>query len=179
MTSGNFNTWLGAILSALLVMFGLRTIIMESKPEGPPAKPGYVVAEMKETVATAEPAKTEQPDPPIAEALHKADADNGQKLTKPCIACHSFEKGGATKVGPPLYGVVGRKVAAMDGFAYSDGLKALGGNWDYGNLYKFLANPKVAVPGTKMGFAGYPKFDNRADVIAYLRGLSDSPVPLP
>jgi len=180
MNSGTFNKWLGALLSAALLMFALRTIIMESKPEGPPAKPGYDVAEMKEAPAgTAAVTAPAVPDPPVAEALKKADVDSGSKLSKPCQACHSFDKGGANKVGPNLWGVVGRKVGGVDGFAYSDGLKAMGGNWDYDHLYKFLANPKGMVSGTKMGFAGYPKFDNRADVIAYLRTLADSPVPLP
>jgi cytochrome c len=178
MNSGTFNKWLGAILSAALLMFALRTIIMESKTEGPPAKPGFDVAEVKEGAAGAAEAPAVA-DPPVADALKKADADNGSKLTRPCQACHTFEKGGANKVGPNLWGVVGRKVASIDGFAYSDGLKAMGGTWDYDQLYKFLANPKGMVAGTKMGFAGYPKFDNRADVIAYLRTLSDSPVPLP
>lgn len=180
MHSGTFNKWLGAILSAALLMFGLRTIIMESKPEGPPAKPGFEVAEMKEAAvgaATAEAAP--QADPPVAEALKKADVENGNKLTRACQACHSFDKGGPNKVGPALWGVVGRKEGSVDGFAYSEGMKAMGGNWDYAALYKFLANPKAAVAGTKMGFAGYPKPENRADVIAYLRTLSDSPVALP
>ena len=179
MTSGNFNTWLGAILSALLVMFALRTIIMESKPEGPPAKPGYAVAEMKERTGAAAPAASDQPDPPIAVALKKADADSGTKLARACQACHAFEKGGASKVGPPLWGIVSRKVANVDGFAYSDAMKKKGGDWGYDELYKFLANPKGVIAGTKMGFAGYPKPDNRADVIAYLRTLADTPVPLP
>lgn len=178
MNSGSFNKWLGALLSAALVMFGLRTIIMESQPEGPPAKPGYQVAEIKEGAAAAAPAAA-QADPPVADALKKADADNGQKLTKPCQACHDFAKGGPAKVGPNLWDVVGRKVAGMDGFAYSDGLKAMGGTWDYDHLYKFLANPKSMVGTTKMSFPGYPKPEDRADVIAYLRTLSDSPVPLP
>jgi len=180
MNSGTFNKWLGALLSAALLMFGLRTIIMESKPEGPPAKAGYEVAETKESAAGG--AKVEEaalPDPPVADALKKADADTGKNLTKPCQACHSFDKGGANKVGPNLWSVVGRKVASVDGFAYSEGMTAMGGAWDYDHLYKFLANPKAYVAGTKMGFAGYPKFDNRADVIAYLRTLSDNPVALP
>ena len=180
MNSGTFNKWLGAILSAALLMFALRTIIMESKTEGPPAKPGFEVAEMKEAAGGAAAGETPAaPDPPVAEALKKADADNGNKLTRPCQACHSFDKGGANKVGPNLWGVVGRKVASVDGFAYSDAIKTMGGTWGYEQLYKFLASPKTMVAGTKMSFAGYPKFDNRADVIAYLRTLSDSPVPLP
>jgi cytochrome c len=178
MNSGTFNKWLGAILFATLLMFGLNTIIMESRPEGPPAKPGFEVAEVKETAAGAA-ATPAAADPAIADALKKADADSGQKLTRPCQACHTFDKGGAAKVGPNLWGVVGRKVASTDGFAYSDDLKKMGGDWDYDHLYKFLANPKGMVAGTKMGFAGYPKWQDRADVIAYLRTLSDSPVPLP
>ena len=180
MNSGSFNTWLGAILSAALLMFGLRTIIMEAKPEGPPAKAGFEVAEMKEGAGAATAAATgDQAAPPVADALKKADADSGNKLSKACQACHSFDKGGANKVGPPLWGVVGRKVASIDGFTYSEAMKAKGGNWGFDELYKFLASPKGVIPGTKMGFAGYPKFDNRADVIAYLRTLADSPVPLP
>jgi len=180
MNSGTTNKWLGAILSAALVMFGLRTIIMEATPEGPPAKPGFQVAEMKEGEGgAAAPAEKPKADPPIADAMKKADADNGSKLTRPCQACHDFTKGGPNKVGPNLWGVVGRKVAGVDGFAYSDAMKAKGGNWGYDELYKFLANPKGVVAGTKMGFAGYPKPEDRADVIAYLRTLSDSPVPLP
>ena len=180
MHSGSLNKWLGAILSAALLMFGLRTIIMESKPEGPPTKAGFEVAEIKEGAAGATAAAAaEQPDPPIADALKKADADNGNKLTRPCQACHSFDKGGANKVGPNLWAVVARKTASIDGFAYSDAMKAKGGNWGYDELYKFLANPKGVVAGTKMGFAGYPKPGDRADVIAYLHTLADTPVPLP
>jgi len=153
---------------------------MESRPEGPPAKAGFEVAEMKEGAAgAATPEAAPVADPPVAELLKKADLDNGNKLTKPCLACHSFDKGGPNKVGPALWGVVGRKEGAVDGFAYSEAMKGMGGNWDYAALYKFLANPKAAVVGTKMGFAGYPKFSDRADLIAYLRTLSDSPVPLP
>ena len=179
MNSGTLNKWLGALLSAALVIFGLHTIIMESRPEGPPAKAGYVVAEAKEAAGGAAAEAPAQPDPPVADALKKADADSGQKLTKPCQACHDFTKGGPAKVGPNLWGVVGRKVASTEGFAYSDGLKSMGGVWDYDHLYTFLANPKAMVATTKMGFAGYPKWQDRADVIAYLRTLSDSPVPLP
>ena len=179
MNSDTFNKWAGAILSALLLMFALRTIIAESKTEGPPAKPGFEVAEAKESDGKAADAKPAQADPPIAVALKTSDLDVGKGLIRPCQACHSFDKGGANKVGPNLFGIVGRKVAAADGYAYSDAMKAKGGAWGFGELYTFLANPKGVVPGTKMTFAGYPKFEDRANLLLYLRSLADSPVAMP
>ena len=181
MNSDSFNKWAGAILSAMLLLFALRTIIKEMSPEGPPAKAGFEVVAMKETAGgAAEAAVTPaQPDPVIAVAMKTVDVDTGNKLTRPCQACHSFDKGGPNKVGPNLWGIVGRKVASIAGFTYSEAMKSKGGNWGYDELYKFLANPKGVVAGTKMGFAGYPKFDDRANLLSYLRTLSDAPVPMP
>lgn len=180
MHSDSFNKWAGAILFAVLMLFALGVIIKETASEGLPEKPGFVVAELKEVTGAAEaPAAAAIPDPLFAVAMKAADVDTGSKLTKACQACHSFDKGGANKVGPNLWGIVGRKVASIDGFAYSEAMKGKGGNWGYEELYKFLANPKANVVGTKMGFAGYPKFEDRASLISYLRTLSDSPVPLP
>jgi cytochrome c len=180
MTTNNFNTWLGAILSALMVMFALRTIIAESKLEGGHEKPGYEVAELKdEAGGKAAPEAPKQAEPAVAVALKTADADAGKSLTKACAACHSFEKGGPNKVGPNLYGIVGRKPASHEGYTYSEAMKAKAGNWGYEELYAFLAAPKAVVPGTKMSYAGLPKFEDRANMLAYLRTLSDAPVPLP
>ena len=180
MNSDSFNKWAGAFLSALLLMFALRTVINESKPEGPPAKAGYEVAEAKEGSAEAAvPTAPAQPDPPVAVALKTTDADAGKGLTRACQACHSLDKGGPNKVGPNLWNVVGRKAASIGGYAYSDAMKAHGGSWGYDELYKFLAAPKKVIVGTKMTFAGLPKFEDRANLLTYLRTLSDAPVPLP
>ena len=137
----------------------------------------YKIEVPKEAAAGVE-AKAE-PEKPIGTMLASANVQQGQEIAKKCQACHSLEKGGPNKVGPDLYGVVGRPVASHEGFEYSDALKKLGGDWDYDKLNKFLTNPKADVPGTKMTFAGLPKEGDRADVIAYLRTLSDNPVPLP
>ncbi len=180
MQSNNFNTWLGAILSALMVMFALRTIIAESKGEGAPEKAGFEVAELKDNAggkAAVEAPKV--PDAPIAVAMKTSDADVGKTLSKACQACHSFDKGGANKVGPNLWGVLGRKPASHDGYVYSDAMKAKAGNWGYEEIYAFLAAPKAVLPGTKMTYAGLPKFEDRANVLAYLRTLADAPVPMP
>ena len=120
-----------------------------------------------------------QEDPPLPPLLAKADAAKGQADTKVCQACHNFEKGAGPKVGPPLWGVVGRPIASIAGFNYSDSVKAMGGNWTYEEIFKFLKQPKALASGTKMSFPGEPDPQKRADILAYLQTLSDNPVPFP
>lgn len=173
------NKILGAVLLALLVaMLSSFTAELMVEPE-PLEKPAYVVAGVGEEgghETAAAPAAAE----PVATLLAKADVAKGQALAKACAACHDFTKGGPNKVGPNLYGIVGAHHAHADGFAYSDGMKAKSGEtWDYEALNAFLFKPKNAVPGTKMAFAGLPKTQDRADLIAWLRTLADSPKPLP
>jgi len=111
--------------------------------------------------------------------LAKADPAAGGKEAKKCAACHSFDKGGRHKVGPNLWDVVGRKIGIAEGYKFSGALAGHGGTWGYEQLDAFLASPKAFAAGTKMSFAGLPDAADRADVIAYLRGLSDNPQPLP
>ncbi|MGE5145129.1 MAG: c-type cytochrome [Candidatus Eiseniibacteriota bacterium] len=131
-----------------------------------------------EAVATAEPAKAPAPEKPLTVLLQKADAKEGEKTAKACIACHSFEKGGPNKVGPDLWEIVDRPKAAHEGFNYSDAVKKLGGKWTYQDLFEWLKNPSAYAPGTKMTFH-LASPEKRADVLAYLRTLSANPVPLP
>ena len=112
--------------------------------------------------------------------LEKADLKLGEQLLKRCQVCHGFEKGKPNGVGPNQYGLVGRKIASVDGFAYSDALKAKSGEWNFQTLSEFLTEPQKAVPGTKMGFAGLKKPEERAAIIAYInRNFSDQPVAIP
>ena len=111
--------------------------------------------------------------------LAAAKPDAGSATFKVCSACHSGEKGGANKVGPGLWGVVGRKTGSADGFNYSEAMKGKGGEWSYDRLAGFLNNPKVYVAGTKMVYNGVQDPEKLADLLAYLGTLSDSPVPLP
>lgn len=119
-------------------------------------------------------------DKPIGELLASAKPDAGAAIAKKCAACHSFDKSSPNKVGPGLWNVVNRPIAAHEGFSYSDALSGKKDqHWDYDHLNAFLTSPKAYAPGTKMTFAGLPKESDRADVIAYLRTLADSPAPLP
>ncbi|HCM83382.1 MAG TPA: cytochrome c family protein, partial [Rhodospirillaceae bacterium] len=108
---------------------------------------------------------------PITPLLATASVENGAKVAKLCAACHTMEKGGANKVGPAMWGVFGARKGHIDGFAYSKELLAKGGNWDAEELNHFLAAPKKHIPGTKMGFAGIKKPQDRADIIKYLETL--------
>jgi cytochrome c len=116
---------------------------------------------------------------PVSKLLASADPAKGEAIVKKCQTCHDFTKGGANKVGPNLWGVIGRQAGSHEGFAYSDGVKGLGKPWTYEMINHFIAGPKNYVAGTKMSFAGLPKVEERAEVIAWLRSQSDSPAPLP
>ncbi|MFD1701436.1 c-type cytochrome [Methylopila henanensis] len=98
------------------------------------------------------------------------DAAAGEKVFKRCVACHAVGEGAANKVGPELNGLIGRKVAGLDGYAYSAALKTYGEGktWDEATLDQFLADPRGSAPGNKMAFAGLKKDDERKNVAAYL-----------
>ncbi|VFU11160.1 Cytochrome c homolog [Methylocella tundrae] len=176
MFSFETNKIAGAILGSLLLAMGLGVIGQMIFSHPPLVKPGYDLPAPAEATegAAATPAVA-----PLPARLAKADVSKGEASTKACQACHNFEKGAGPKVGPPLYGVVGRPKGSIPGFAYSDAMKAKGGDWTYDDLDQFIANPKGFVNGTKMAFAGEPDPQKRADIIDYLHTLSDSPVPLP
>ncbi|HJO97806.1 MAG: cytochrome c family protein [Rhodospirillales bacterium] len=115
----------------------------------------------------------------IAALLASASAEAGGKQFKKCKACHTTNQGGKNRVGPNLWDVVGQAKAARPGFRFSDALKGKGGAWTYDDLDLYLTKPKDFAPGTKMSFAGLKKAADRANVILYLRSLSESPKPLP
>ncbi|MGO9391347.1 c-type cytochrome [Rhodoblastus sp.] len=168
--------YLGALFGAVLfaLFLGVFSDALVHSPM--PKVPGFDLPSGEAPAKAAAPAAAAVPLPAL---LAKADPAKGQALTKVCATCHSFEKGGAAKVGPDLYGIVGRPKGSAAGFGYSDAMKAKGGDWTFDDLNSFIASPKTFVPGTKMGFGGEPDAGKRADIIAYLRTLSDSPVPLP
>ena len=178
MDSANVNrvslAALGSILFAMLLVAFSNLVISPRNP----AVPGFALPTSAPASTTAA-APAAPPSEPLPVLLAKADATKGAQYAKVCQTCHNFEKGAGPKIGPPLWGVAGRPIASIPGFSYSDSLKAVGGNWTWEALNTMVSNPKMEASGTKMSFPGEKDPQKRADILAYLQTLSDSPVPFP
>ncbi|MBO6519087.1 MAG: cytochrome c family protein [Rhodospirillales bacterium] len=135
--------------------------------------------EVAESGGGAAASAEQAPEESAMDLLASATTDRGEKVFKKCAGCHTIEKGGADKVGPHLWGVMGRALGGVSGFAYSDALAAKGGEWTFEDMDAFLKSPRDFVPGTKMTFAGLKKASDRAAVLLYLRENHDNPPPLP
>lgn len=176
------NMGVGALLGTVFVLMSVSIASEGIFHSEAPEQEGFAIA----AETSSEPAgggEAAAAETPIATLLASADPAAGEAVFKKCASCHTADKGGANKVGPNLFGVVERPVASHEGFSYSAAMKdfAQGGSvtWTYENLSHFLAAPKKFISGTAMGFAGIKKEDERANLIAYLRSLADTPVALP
>jgi cytochrome c len=177
MDSFEVNKILGAILGTCLGLLSINIAAGAIFAPVKPAKPGYDIV-VPEQAPAGKPAEQEKQQS-IEQLLANADTGRGENAAKKCQACHTFNKGGRNLVGPNLWGVVGRPKASEAGFNYSAALKAKGGTWTIDDLNQFINNPRGYLPGTNMTFAGIQRGSERADVLAYLNSLSDSPAPLP
>jgi len=178
MDSFELNKILGALLGTCLILLSLN--LVAGALFAPPhlAKPGYEIAVPEKGEAPTE-APAKEAEQPIEALLASANIKQGETSAKKCAACHTFNKGGPNRVGPNLWGIVGREHHSAAGFNYSAAMKKTTGKWTIAELNTFLKNPKEMVPGTTMSFAGLPRATERANVIAYLNSLSDNPQPLP
>ena len=111
----------------------------------------------------------------IPALMKVADAVAGEKIAAKCTSCHSFNKGGANKIGPNLYGIIGNKIAHAEGFTYSSAVKNHGGIWDYDSLFHWIHNPKEFIPGNRMAYGGVKNETEIANLVAYLQKMHDSP----
>ena len=177
MDSFEFNKFAGAVLFSVLLILAVATL-SETLFTTEPANPKSFVVDVPEEGGAASAKKEEEKAAPLPVLLAKADVAKGEKTAKVCAACHNFQEGAGAKIGPDLYHVVGRKIASMAGFGYSDALKGKDGDWTFDDLFHFLKSPKDWAPGTAMGFAGIKDDQKRADVIAYLNTLGSN-LPLP
>ncbi len=167
----------GFLCGGLLIMGGVKVADI-LQPHSTLDKNAYPI-EVADKGDAGAPAVVVDVAAPILAMLGTADLAKGEKLSKKCSACHTFDEGGPAKVGPNLWDIVNTGTAHDGGFSYSSALAGLGGTWDYQSLNGFLHKPKSWLSGTKMNFVGFKKPEDRANVIAWLRTLSASPAALP
>lgn len=171
------NIIVGWILAAIFVGLGLSLVAGKFFHAERPEKMGYPIEGVVEDAA--EGAGPAAPEVPIATLLATADAAKGAEVFKKCASCHTVAQGGANGIGPNLWATVGEAIAqGKGGYAFSDALKAKGGNWTFDELNKWLTNPRAYANGTKMSFAGLANGQDRANVILYLN-TQGSNLPLP
>ena len=178
MNSFEINKIIAAIILTIVIVFGVNkladVIYYVKAPEGNTYK---IVTETKE-ISKADTVKTGG-DININALLALGNIDHGKMIFKKCAACHSASKGGGNKIGPALWGVIGRKAGSTSNYKYSKAMSGFGKIWDFEGMNTFLIKPKNYVKGTKMAYVGLKKEKDRASIILYLNEQSDSPLPLP
>ncbi|MCG6114351.1 MAG: c-type cytochrome [Mesorhizobium sp.] len=179
MDSFELNKLLGALLGAIFIVFSVSLISDTIFYSPTPATPGYVIEVPEQEVADEGPVED---GPNVLALIADGDVAAGEAAFRRCTSCHTPEEGGANRVGPNLWDPVMTPIAAAEGFNYSSAMREFAAAeevWTYEHLAGFLENPRGYVPGTTMSFAGIRDVQEKADLIAFLRTLSNDPAPLP
>ena len=172
MSSFEWNKIIASVLTALIIAMVSGILANQLVRPKELEKPVFLVQGAEQTAA----APAEQPAAaklePIGPLLAKADPKRGEQVAKVCQTCHTFNKGEPNKIGPNLWDVTEEQIASVPGYQFSAALeKDKNEKWDPEKLNEWLHNPQSFAKGTKMTFAGFPKAQDRADVIAYLNTL--------
>ena len=173
------NKIIASIILAVILVLGINKItdiiFYVEKPE----KSAYQVASVSTTTTTeTTSASSSSGSGEIMALLASASVADGEKVFKKCAACHSIAKGGSNKIGPALWGVLGRQAGSVSGYKYSKAMAAHGKKWSFEEMNSFLIKPKDWIKGTKMSFAGLKSKNDRVAVILYMNEKTDSPLPL-
>lgn len=180
MNAPEWNKIIAALLLSILLYKGIEMFAEGAFEVAELETSAYLVAGLEvEAPVAAEAAAEVAPEEDIMALLAVASPEQGKRAFRRCQACHDANQGTGHKIGPNLYGVIGAPVAQYADYGYSSALADHGGSWDFATMDAWLAKPAEAIPGNKMTFAGMPKAGDRAALIAYLNGQSDSPLPLP
>jgi len=170
------NKIIVSIALALILIVGINkvadVIFYAEKPE----KSAYQVVN-SDTSSTVTTTETSSESENIMALFASTSANDGAKIFKKCAACHSIAEGGANKIGPALWGVIGRKAGAVSDYKYSKAMAAHGKVWSFEEMNGFLIKPKDWIKGTKMSFAGLKNAKERAAIILYMNTNSSSPLP--
>ena len=179
MDSFEINKIIAAVLLIALLVIGIGKISDIAFYVDKPEKSAYKVEVQESNQILSSIAEKIEEKVDISALLALGDISHGEKVFKKCSACHLVNKGGENKIGPALYGVIGRKVASKQDYKYSKAMAAYDKNWTFEEMNGYLKKPQSYIKGTKMAFAGLRKEKDRASVILYLNQNSDNPLPLP
>ena len=179
MDSFEINKIIAAVLLIALLVIGIGKISDIAFHVDKPKKSAYKVDIQENSQISSSIAEKIEEKIDISALLALGDVSHGEKVFKKCSACHLVNKGGENKIGPALYGVIGRKVASKQDYKYSKAMAGYDKDWTFEEMNGYLKKPQSYIKGTKMAFAGLRKEKDRASVILYLNQNSDNPIPLP
>ena len=173
------NKIIAAIILTIVIVLGINKLADVIFNVDVREDATYKVAKVTETKEISKDDNKAKSGNNIKVFMNLENIDHGKTVAKKCIGCHSVSKGGGNKIGPALWGVIGRKVGSVSKYKYSKAMSGFDKNWDFEAMNNFLIKPKDYIKGNKMAFAGISKEKDRASLILYLNEQSDSPLPLP